>query len=63
VDDCPWNCGWDIGKGSVVVCLAWSHADELTPILIELANGDGLLCYDLQRGGFYLPASLLSNHI
>jgi hypothetical protein len=61
VDDCPWNCDWDIGPGSVVVCIAWSRADELTPILMELANEHDLLCYNPQRGEVYLPASLLND--
>jgi hypothetical protein len=58
VEDCPWNCAWDIGQGSVVVCIAWSRADELTPIIIALANEHDLLCYHPQQGEVYLPASL-----
>jgi hypothetical protein len=61
LDDCPWNCAWDVGQGSVVVCIAWSRADELTPILIELAHHHELLCYNPQRSEVYLPASLLSD--
>jgi hypothetical protein len=55
IDECPWNCAWDIGQGSVVVCIAWTRADELTPILVELADHHDLLCYNPQRGEVYLP--------
>jgi hypothetical protein len=58
IEECPWNCGWDVGQGSVVVCMAWSRANVLTPILIELAHEHDLLCYNPQRGEVYLPASL-----
>jgi hypothetical protein len=60
LDDCPWNCEWDIGPGSMVFCIAWSRAAELTPLLIELANVHDLLCYNPQRGEVYLPTSLLT---
>jgi hypothetical protein len=60
VDDCPWNCGWAIGQGSVVVCIAWSRADELTPFLGELAGKHNLVCYNPQQRVVYLPPLLLA---
>jgi hypothetical protein len=61
LDNCPWNCAWDIGAGWVDFAIAWSRAAELAPMLIELANAHDLICCDPRRGELYLPVPLLGN--
>ena len=61
VDECPWNCDWDVTPGSVVICIAWSRAEELAPLLIWMADTYNLVCYNPQRDAVYLPKLLLSD--
>ncbi|HEY7094469.1 MAG TPA: hypothetical protein VH393_14900 [Ktedonobacterales bacterium] len=59
VDDCPWNSDWSVTPGSVIFCIAWSRAEEIAPLLVEMANAYNLMCYNPQRDEVYLPTSVL----
>ena len=61
VDDCPWIADWDVTPGSVIFCIAWSRAEEIAPLLVEMANTYDLVRYNPQRDEVYLPASLLND--
>ncbi len=61
VDGCPWNCDWSVTPGSVIFCIAWSRAEEIAPLLAEMANAYDLVCYKPQRDEVYLPTSLLTD--
>jgi hypothetical protein len=59
--NCPWNADWDVTPCSVTFCIAWSRAEEIALLLVEMANTYDLVCYNPQRDEVYLPASLLND--
>ncbi len=60
VDDCPWNCAFDVSAGHCIMSMSFSRADEVAPIIIRLARKYGLICYDPQDEKAYLPSRLRS---
>jgi hypothetical protein len=62
IDSCPWNCAFDKSDGHVLICIAWSRAEEMFPIVVTMAGKQGLVCYDAQADKVYLPTRLKSPH-
>ena len=58
VDNCPWSVEIDVSDGAVVMCIVWSRAEELAPVVMKLAEKHGLACYDPQDDRLYLARSL-----
>lgn len=58
VDDCPWSCEWNLSPGSVILCMSWSHAEAMRPLLLHMARRYELVCFDPQETELHLPPSL-----
>jgi hypothetical protein len=58
VNERPWSCDWSVTPGADIFCIAWSRAEEIAPLLVELANALHLVRYNPQRDELYLPTSL-----
>jgi hypothetical protein len=50
VDASPWTCRLGITADAVLMTIAWSRADEVKPIVRELAARHGLVCHNPQTG-------------
>ncbi|GAA1721710.1 hypothetical protein [Nonomuraea bangladeshensis] len=44
----PWSSPMYVTQECVVVAISWSHAAEVSPILLDLAAEHGLTAYDPQ---------------
>lgn len=58
VDECPWNCAFDVSEGHVIMPMAWSRCVEMAPVILGLAEKHGLICFDPQSGEVLLPPQL-----
>ena len=54
-DFCPWSCAIDRSPGHVVLSCAWSRADHVRSLVLELARKHGLAVYDPQAGAITYP--------
>jgi hypothetical protein len=55
VDECPWTIAFDQSEGHVIMCIAWSRAEEMKSIVHGLADKHGLVCYDPQADEVHNP--------
>ena len=58
VDDCPWNCAFDVSEGHVIMPMSWSRCEEVALLVLQLAQKHGLICFDPQSGEVHLPPQL-----
>ena len=49
VVDCTCNCDWSVTPGSVIFCIAWSRAEEIASLLVDMSNAYDLVCNNQQR--------------
>ncbi len=47
-DRCPWSAAFDKSEGHVVMCTAFSRADEVTGLVESLAAKHDLVCFNPQ---------------
>jgi hypothetical protein len=54
-DTGPWSCDHDLSEGHIIMAIRWSRADEIGPIVHELACKHGLILFDPQTNRVYRP--------
>lgn len=55
VDRCPWSARFDRSPGHLILCCAWSKADDVEALVKRLARAHGLSVYDPQSERITLP--------
>lgn len=58
IDACPWNVPFDVSEAHVTIPIMWSRMTEIAPVVMELAERHGLVCYDPQSRKVHLPPGL-----
>jgi hypothetical protein len=59
VDDCPWSCAHDRSGWHVLVAISYGERTAaVAQLVVDLAEKNGLLCYDPQGPDVYLPPQL-----
>jgi hypothetical protein len=61
LDECPWSCAHDRSGLHVLMAMRWSKYSEVAPVVYELAEKHGLICYNPQEGKVMLPNKLKLN--
>ncbi len=59
VDDCPWNIEFDQSPAHAISCIAWSRAEEVAPVYLEIALRHGLYVYNPQEDKLFAPTRRL----
>ncbi len=59
IEECPWNCAFDLSPTHVRIPIMWSRAEEVTSFVLALAGRHGLVCYDPQSRKVHLPPGLM----
>lgn len=54
VDDCPWSCDFDIGKGHLIVSMVYSRSQEIGNYIWELLQKNQVIVFDPQIDKAYL---------
>ena len=60
IDACPWSLAFDLSPTHVRMPVMWTRAEEIAPVVMELAERHGLVCYDPQSRKVHLPPGLRS---
>ncbi len=60
IDSCPWSVSFDLSPTHVKMPVMWTRAEEIAPVVMELAERHGLVCYDPQSRKVHLPPGLRS---
>lgn len=50
VYESPWSCEHDKSPGHVILSMAHARADEIAPVILDLVQKHGLVCFDPQSG-------------
>ena len=58
VDDSPWSCAHDRSGMHVLMTVRPEMAAETIPVILELAQRHGLVCFDPQSKMVFLPSNL-----
>ena len=48
IESCPWSIAFDKSDRHVLMCMAYSRADEIVPFVESLARKHGLVCFNPQ---------------
>ena len=57
IETCPWACALEVSGESVIMGLLPHRYAEVFPLIIELADKYGLVCFDPQNTVVHLPSS------
>lgn len=60
LESSPWNMNPDATSSRVILCMGWSSADEVSQLILELADRHGLVCFDPQGGQIHNPTQALT---
>jgi hypothetical protein len=58
LDACPWSCTHDRSGAHVIVSMLDEKNAEVMPLILELAEKYGLVCFDPQTNQLRLPSHL-----
>jgi hypothetical protein len=56
MDGCPWACALENSGESVIMALLPDRHVEVFPVILELADKYGLVCFDVQNTIVHLPS-------
>ena len=56
MDGCPWACALENSGESVIMALLPDRHIEVFPVILELADKYGLVCFDAQNTIVHLPS-------
>ncbi len=60
IDACPWSLTFELSSTHVTMPVMWARAEEIAPVVMEIADRHGLVCYDPQSRKIHLPPELRS---
>ncbi len=60
IDACPWTLTFEFSPTHVRMPVMWARAEEIAPVVMEIADRHGLVCYDPQSRKIHLPPGLRS---
>ena len=55
-DSCPWVSATEASGDFVQMVLKWERYAEVFPLVLQLAEKHGLVCFDPQNSNMHLPA-------
>ena len=58
LDSSPWACGLEFSGDHVIMGLLTDWCAEVFPLILKLAEANGLVCFDPQNFKVYLPTGL-----
>jgi len=58
IEASPWACCFDRSGYHVIMFMLEQRADEVVPVILELAEMYGLVCFDAQTNKVHLPSNL-----
>ena len=58
VDDSPWACSIEVSGDHVIMALRLDRYASVFPVIMQLANHHGLVCFDPQNFKVHLPENL-----
>ena len=58
LDFCPWSCSHDRSGAHVILSMLDEKSAEVIPLVLELAEKYGLVCFDPQANQVHLPSHL-----
>ena len=61
LDSCPWACALEISGIHVIMALRKDKYTDVFPLVLELADQHGLVCFDPQNTKVHLPSRLKDN--
>ena len=59
LESCPWACALDFSGCHVIISLMPDRYAEVFPLILELADRYGLICYDPQNDIVHRPSGRL----
>ena len=59
MDSCPWACSLDVSESHVIMALTQDNYASVFPLVLQLADRHGLVCYDPQNAKVHLPSRLM----
>jgi hypothetical protein len=54
IDESPWSCDFDLGARHLIVCMAFSKAEEAGAFILQLLSTHSLVLYDPQSDQAFL---------
>ena len=58
IEASPWASSFDRSGFHVIMFMLEQRADEVVPVILELAEMYGLVCFDAQTNKVHLPSNL-----
>jgi hypothetical protein len=62
LNSCPWACALDLSGESVLMALTQDRYAEVFPVILELADKYGLVCFDAQNTIVHLPSTPIAKN-
>ena len=59
LDSCPWACALEVTDYHVIMALLPDKYPTILPLVLQLADQHGLVCFDPQNAKVHLPSRLL----
>lgn len=59
LDSSPWACALEISGSHVLLAMRPEQYSNAFPVILQLADQHGLVCFDPQNGKVHLPSRLL----
>lgn len=56
---CPWACALEVSEFHVIMVLLPDKYTSILPLVLQLADQHGLVCFDPQQAKLHLPSRLL----
>jgi hypothetical protein len=58
LDDSPWASSMEVSGSHVIMAIVPKQSEKVFPLVLALAEENGLVCFDPQAGKVYLPPHL-----
>lgn len=60
LEACPWACALDVSDSHLIMAIQPNKSYSVVPVVLELAEQHGLICFNPQSGKVHLPSRLTS---